>query len=113
MRHAKIAELFTVLAITASTIGAGASMASATQTADQKITICHATRSTNNPYVVITVDIASIIGDSGHGHSGVNIGDIIPPIPGLYEGNNWGAVQAATLANNCNVPTDILPSDYL
>lgn len=91
------------------TLGAGASTASATNSDPHKITICHATASKTNPYVVINVDIASIIGDSGHGHSGVNAGDIIPPIIvdaiQLYGGNNWPAGQA-TFYNGCNVPSN-------
>jgi hypothetical protein len=41
--------------------------------------------------VVITVDVASIIGDSGHGHSGVNAGDIVPPFP--YGGQQYGGIN--------------------
>jgi hypothetical protein len=34
-----------------------------------KITICHATNSETNPYVVITIDIAAWNDEGGHGHS--------------------------------------------
>ena len=56
----------------------------------------------------ITVDVASIVGDSGHGHSGVNAGDIIPPFAMdgyVYSGNNWDDVGQAIWANGCNVPS--------
>jgi hypothetical protein len=89
-------------------VGACASLASATKPDPlHKVTICHATASASNPYVVITVDIASIVGDSGHGHSGVNVGDIIPrfAIDGyVYPGNNWDTAHQAILDNDCNVP---------
>ena len=92
------------------TVSAGASLASATKAdPDHKVTICHATASKSNPYVEITVDIASILGDSGHGHSGVNIGDIIPPISVdgsvAYAGHNLDSGQAI-LDNHCNIPSD-------
>jgi CshA-type fibril repeat protein len=34
-----------------------------------KITICHRTRATTNPYVLITVSVNSVIGSGGNGHS--------------------------------------------
>jgi hypothetical protein len=87
-------------------VGACASLASATKPdPEHKVTICHATASKSNPYVVITVDIASIVGDSGHGHSGVNAGDIIQPfdMDGYsYPGNNWDPAHQAIFANDCN-----------
>ena len=49
----------------------GTPAASATTTA-QKITICHATGSTKNPYVLITIDVDGLNGHSNHP------GDIIP-----------------------------------
>ena len=73
-------------------VGACASVASAAKSGPQKVTICHATASATNPYVRMTVDVASVIGDAGHGHSGLNTGDIIPPISAagsLYAGNHW------------------------
>jgi hypothetical protein len=105
MRRKKITRLCTVVAVALGTVGAAASMASATKPdPEHKVTICHATASETNPYVVITVDIASIVGDAGHGHSGVNIGDIIPPfnMDGyLYAGHNWDAEHAAIYNNGC------------
>jgi hypothetical protein len=92
---------------TAAVVAGGASTASATKPDPaHKVTICHATASDSNPYVEISVDIASIVGDSGHGHSGVNAGDIIPPfaVDGyVYAGNNWDADHQAIFNNGCSV----------
>jgi hypothetical protein len=86
--------------------GVDASQASATKPDPaHKVTICHATASRTNPYVVITVDIASIVGDAGHGRSGVNAGDIIPPFAmnGYeYAGNNWDAEHQAIFDGGCD-----------
>jgi hypothetical protein len=86
------ARVFAAVAVAAGTIGGTASMASATKgDPAHKVQICHATASKTNPYVMITVDVASIVGDSGHGNSGVNEGDIIPAfnIAGYsYAGHN-------------------------
>jgi hypothetical protein len=92
-----------VAMMAAGAVGACASIASATKPdPDHKITICHATASASNPYVVISVDIASIVGDSGHGHSGVNAGDIVPPFAMVPDGINWDVDHQAIFANGCN-----------
>lgn len=72
---------------------------------DEKVTICHATASNTNPYVTETVDVSSL-GD-GHGHNGVNSGDIIPPTPGtdFPNGQNWDTNGQAIWNNNCKIPT--------
>src|SRR5579862_2887214 len=69
-----------------------------------KVTICHATNSTTNPYVKESVDISSL-GD-GHGNNGMNPGDIIPPTSGtdFPNGNNWTTEGQAIYNNNCNIP---------
>lgn len=75
------------------------------------VTICHATASSSNPYVQETVDLSSL-GD-GHGNSGVNPGDIIPPTPNtdFPSGNNWGDISGLNATgeqiwnNGCAVPT--------
>ncbi len=89
-------------------IGVSASVAAATKgDPDHKVTICHATASAKNPYVVITVDVASIGDASGHGRSGVNAGDIIPPfdIAGhVYAGNNWDPEHQAIFESACGAP---------
>jgi len=103
-----------VAVVALGTVGACASLASATKPdPSHKVTICHATASASNPYVTISVDIASIVGDSGHGHSGVNAGDIIPAfdIDGIsYAGNNLDDVHQAILDNNCNLPSSTTSS---
>ena len=102
----KLARTALLSALVLGVVGTSASMASATKPdPDHKVTICHATASATNPYVVITVDIASIVGDSGHGHSGVNVGDIIPPFAMdgyVYAGNNWDSAHYP--AAGCNLP---------
>ena len=102
---------------------------SATATPSGKVTICHATASTSNPYVVKSVDMSSIDEErnkylNGHGnHLGPVFdpnggksqpawGDIIPPfqntaVPNgsVFPGYNWPAGQAI-LVNDCAVPDD-------
>ena len=50
--------------------------ATASGSADQKITICHATGSSKNPYVMITISINGLNGHRNHSR------DIIPAPPG-------------------------------
>jgi hypothetical protein len=87
-----LAKAIAAATVLAATIGGTATMASATNgDPGHTVTICHATASDTNPYVMITVDVASIVGDGGHGISGVNAGDIIPAftIAGItYAGHN-------------------------
>lgn len=72
-----------------------------------KVTICHATGSTTNPYVEQSVAYASILGD-GHGHSGVNAGDIIPSFTAddgqVFPGQNFSADNQHIWENDCAVP---------
>ena len=78
--------------------------ASKTPEGEHKVTICHATDSRTNPYVIITVDVASILGTRGHdGHDGPVFhaglakhekwGDVIPAFDYgdgySYAGQNW------------------------
>ena len=77
-----------------------------------KITICHATASDTNPYVTETVDEASIENPSGHGSSGVNAGDIIPPFTDgsfSFAGQNWDPNGQAIWSNGCKIPTPPTP----
>lgn len=110
-----------LLALTGGTV----SEASASAPPNHKVTICHATDSNHNPYVVVTADIASAgYLQGGHdGHTGpirvsgdqaahINWGDIIPPYTYVradgttftYAGMNWTAEGQATLANGCITP---------
>lgn len=92
---------------------------------DQKVTICHRTKSTTNPYTVNSVGFDSTTGelkDKGNGdhtghtgavfnpntdyptpHNGDQWGDIIPPYTwdggGHYDGLNWTAEGQAVYNN--------------
>jgi hypothetical protein len=84
-----------------------------------KITLCHRTDSYSNPYVVITVDIASVKFEGHNGHDGPGFfpgipkhekwGDIIPPFDfgsnGSYPGKNWTAAGIAIFDHQCQVIT--------
>ncbi len=91
-----------------------------------KVTLCHATDSDTNPYVVITVSINSVADATdvnGHGthtgpiwYSGIpkhtQWGDIIPSFSYgsvNYSGLNWTADGQAIWNNGCNIPTPTLP----
>ncbi len=127
MRYA--ARVLTALALVLGVL-AVAPIASATQPdPNHRVTICHRTNSTKHPYVVITVDEASINGqtgdDRGKGdHSldhlgpvwtpdqpnGGDWGDIIPTFyangaPGYWPGLNWPAGQSIFEAG-CKVPAE-------
>ena len=74
-----------------------------------KVTLCHATGSETNPYVVITVAAAGAYnGHIAHQHSE----DIIPPFE--YQGEtysqNWDAVGQAIYAAGCEVEAEPSPS---
>ena len=102
--RSRTARIVAVATMVAATVGGSASLASATKGDEHKVMICHATASKTNPYVMITVDVASILGDSGHGNSGINEGDIIPAfeVAGYsYEGHNLHLLGA----NGCGLPT--------
>ena len=69
---------------------------------DAKVTICHATSSAKNPYVVVTVSV-SAAGGRGNGDHFAHARDIIPPVNG-HSGLNWDAAGTAIYAAGC-VPT--------
>jgi hypothetical protein len=73
-----------------------------------KITICHATASESNPYVLEQVDDDSIFKENGHGS---HLDDIIPPffyveggVTKHYDGMNWDARGQGIWTNGCEVP---------
>lgn len=85
-----------------------------------KFTICHATNSTKNPYVMITVDYHSFVKKGHDGHEGAvptstsdlktmkenkqRWGDVIPAVPEHnYAGSNWTASGKALLDNKCKL----------
>lgn len=89
---------------------------------EPKVTICHRTNSTKNPYVVITVAQSSVDGSAGKGNgngdhylnhtgpiwtpsqpNGGDWGDIIPPIPGVHDGLNWTSQGQAIWAAGCYI----------
>lgn len=75
---------------------------------DKKITICHATGSESNPYVVITVALRGLNGHAGDHHQ--HSADIIPPNHGkvVPYGQNWTDDGKATYNNGC-VPVKVTP----
>ncbi|MEO6114838.1 MAG: hypothetical protein ABIP33_00475, partial [Pseudolysinimonas sp.] len=85
----------------------------------KKITLCHATSSSSNPYSITTDSVNAIINHSGHG---AHPNDIIPPFtytlhgaPGSYAGQNWNAVTQLYYNNGCNAvsatPTTVTFAD--
>ena len=86
------------LALATATWFATAPVASSTTTAN--VTICHRTNSVTNPYVTITVDEASVDGDSlndnGQGdHLKEHLGpvfDATNPPPPPHNGDQWGDI---------------------
>jgi len=67
-----------------------------------KVTICHATSSSTNPYTLNSVDSNSVTRKNGHdSHSG----DIIPPFED-YPGKNWSGDGLTIWGNGCEVPEE-------
>lgn len=104
--------------------GAMSGSASATRpdpdTGDHKVTICHATNSGTNPYVLIEVDYAAVDSAGGSDHmshdwdgvvwyagakdEGVRWTDIIPPVEGVTPGLGWTTEGQAIWNNGCVYP---------
>jgi LPXTG-motif cell wall-anchored protein len=101
--------------------GIFATTAGATKPPDHKITICHATDSYTNPYVVITVDVASAQFAGHQGHDGPIFypdipkhekwGDIIPPTSDdgtrAVTPKNWTPEGQSIWANGCQLPSEV------
>ena len=110
-RRARIIVVVLALGI----FGIFAHVAGATDSPDHQITICHATSSYTNPYVVITVDVASTQLAGHEGHDGpvfftaiakhTDWGDIIPPTSNggtiAVTPKNWSAQGQSIWANGC------------
>jgi hypothetical protein len=115
--------IFSVIGATLAALavgGLGVLSASAGQGNEPQVTLCHATGSTTNPYVTITVDQSAVFNNgvvpNGHGtHTGPIFpdtaqgpgnstfwGDIIPAFDG-YGGLNVPEGQAI-LDNDCEIP---------
>ena len=108
--------------ILAAVVAPSATMASKPIDGEHKVTICHRTNSDTNPYVVITVDVASA-GENVDGHASEHLGpvwdatlkdqhiewgDIIPPYTYgdfSFAGYNWSDAGQALWNNGCVVPT--------
>lgn len=80
-------------------LGLAPTSAQADQGGNERVTICHATASAKNPYVVQTVS-ASALGGGGRSDHSAHAGDIIPPVNG-HDGLNWGPEGMATYAAGC------------
>lgn len=68
-----------------------------------KVTLCHATGSTTNPYVRITVAAAGAYRGHYSQHEDNGLGDIIPRFRfrGQTYSLNWDADGRSTFGNNC------------
>ena len=70
---------------------------------EHKVTICHATGSDSNPYVLQSPAASGVV----HGHMGHQGGqDIVPPFEykGQTYSQNWDATGQAIFGNGCQVP---------
>jgi hypothetical protein len=111
-RRARIAVLVPAFAL----LGVLAHVAGATSPPDHQITLCHATDSYTNPYVVITVDVASVRFAGHEGHDGpiffpaiakhTKWGDIIPPASNdgtrAVTPKNWSVEGQSIWADGCS-----------
>jgi hypothetical protein len=108
----RIARIIGVLLVAGGVFAGFASSAGATKPApEHKVTLCHRTGSATNPYIEVTVDIASSgYVKGGHNHheqvgNGLG-GDIIPAYTYgdfSYPGKGLDGDGAAILANHCRL----------
>ena len=106
-QRARRTALFLVVPLSAVGVLGVAGTASASPPPDHMVTICHRTGSESggnagNGYSIITVDVASILGENGHdAHEQVGngpIGDIIPSF--TYDGVYYPGKNGGTPAIN-------------
>lgn len=71
---------------------------------DHKITICHATGSTTNPYEAISIDLHGLNGHANANHQHTE--DIVPANSGtiMPGGQNWTNAGQAVYNNGCEAP---------
>lgn len=98
-----LARTGTLAAIAASALLVSALPASAAPA--DKVTICHATGSATNPYVVITPSAAGVYNGHYRQHDDLGQGDIIPEF--TYNGVTYPAKNGgqAAIDNGCVLPT--------
>jgi hypothetical protein len=81
--------------------------ATTTNPSGGKVTLCHATGSTSNPYVQITVAAAGAYHGHYLQHADLGLGDIIPPF--TYQGHtyslNWDSAHKKTYNHGCTTPS--------
>ena len=95
------------LTLTAAALASAAMIATPALAASNQVSICHATGSAKNPYVLIHPAAAGVA--NGHmGHQDAR--DVIPPFTykGVTYSQNWNAAGQALLANGC-VPVTTPP----
>jgi hypothetical protein len=75
----------------------------------EKVTICHATGSATNPYVVITPSAAGVYNGHYRQHDDLGHGDIIPEF--TYKGVTYPAKNGgqAAIDNGCELPASSTP----
>src|SRR4051794_22710717 len=90
-----------VVLVVATFLSVNATSATATQPDPHKVTICHRTNSPSNPYVRITVDVASVDGidnDNGKGdHNAEHNGPVFDTSGNTVyttprSGDDWGDI---------------------
>ncbi|MGH9136740.1 MAG: hypothetical protein ACRD0G_06790 [Acidimicrobiales bacterium] len=90
------------IAVAGAMLGAFTLAPSSGSASPVKVTICHATGSASNPYVLITVSENAVREGKGHNRDGHQRGeDIIPPGPHDPDGRNWDAAGQTIYNDEC------------